>query len=111
VPLYYGFDRHGSLWIASEMKALVEECPTLSIFPPGHAYTRDKGLFQYYKPSFYEPGFVPREPLDLTRLRKALEMAVVRRLMCDCPYGVLLSGGLDSSLIASIGMLLLLSLS
>ena len=82
------------------MKALVGACDRVREFPPGHFYLSDeaeKGFQRYYEPQWAQEGFVPAEPYDPPRLRAALEAAVHRQLMCDVPYGVLLSGGLDSS--------------
>jgi asparagine synthase (glutamine-hydrolysing) len=104
-PLYYGHDESGRMWFASEMKALKDDCPTFQCFPPGHYYDSVTRKFvQYYKPAWYTGlGGVPAaSPLVLSRLRDSLIAAVEKRLMTDVPWGVLLSGGLDSSLVASI---------
>ncbi|KAI0957371.1 asparagine synthetase [Taiwanofungus camphoratus] len=109
--LYQGWSsKHpGATYFASELKALIDECDSIISFPPGHIYdSRDKSTTRYYHPSWWHgdlegPGAViPKTPADLTRLREALEDAVRKRLMSEVPYGVLLSGGLDSSLIAAI---------
>lgn len=109
--LYQGWSskRPGAVYFASELKALIDECDTLISFPPGHVYdSADNSTTRYYNPSWWAgddegPGSViPTEKADLTLLREALEAAVRKRLMSEVPYGVLLSGGLDSSLIASI---------
>mmetsp|Transcript_34410 Transcript_34410/g.86421 ORF Transcript_34410/g.86421 Transcript_34410/m.86421 type:complete len:127 (-) Transcript_34410:147-527(-) len=92
----------GSLWFASEMKALTEVCVTFEEFPPGHYYSSTAGLQRYFEPVWWDGEKVPTGELDLVTLRTALEDAVVKRMMCDVPFGVLLSGGLDSSLVASI---------
>jgi asparagine synthase (glutamine-hydrolysing) len=105
IPLYVGWDRHEHLFVASEMKALVGHCERIREFPPGHFYLgheAEKGFQRYYEPSWAEPGHVPDAPYDAPALRDALEAAVHRQLMCDVPYGVLISGGVDSSLVASI---------
>ncbi|KAK9448390.1 uncharacterized protein V1518DRAFT_418851 [Limtongia smithiae] len=93
----------GAVFFASEMKALSEVCDDIMTFPPGHVYdsSTDK-LTRYFKPSWWDASRVPTTPLDLTAIRTSLESAVRKRLMSEVPYGVLLSGGLDSSLIASI---------
>jgi asparagine synthase (glutamine-hydrolysing) len=83
----------------------VGHCERIREFPPGHYYLgheADKGFQRYYEPKWAEPGFYPSESYDPAKLRHALEAAVKRQLMCDVPYGVLISGGVDSSVIASI---------
>lgn len=105
IPLYLGWDREERLYVASEMKALVGHCERIREFPPGHFYLgheADKGFQRYYEPGWAEPGYVPDTPYDPATLRSALEAAVRRQLMCDVPYGVLISGGVDSSLVAAI---------
>jgi len=90
-------------YYASEMKALQDDCDDIQIFPPGHIYNSETGkTVRYFKPEWWDPERIPTEKSDLQRLRESLETAVHRRLMADVPFGVLLSGGLDSSLIASI---------
>ena len=105
VPLYVGWDRQDHMYVASEMKALVGHCERIREFPPGHfflGHEADKGFQRYYEPKWMEEGFVPQEEYDPGALRGALEAAVRRQLMCDVPYGVLISGGVDSSIISSI---------
>ncbi|MBN1306439.1 MAG: asparagine synthase B [Chitinispirillaceae bacterium] len=103
VPLYTGRDEHGSLHVASEMKALIGFCRTIEDFPPGHYLTRRrKQTKRYYRPGWHDYHEVKNAPLDSMRLKKALEAAVHRQLMSDVPYGVLISGGLDSSIISAI---------
>lgn len=104
IPLYTGRDSEGRLYVASEMKALVEHCVTLQEFPPGHYQTAGSSEpVGWYEPSWRQTGHVAQgTPLDFQQLRASLESAVHSQLMCDVPYGVLLSGGLDSSLIAAI---------
>jgi len=102
IPLYYGVGRDGALWFASELKAIEAVCERFEVFPPGHLYTsRSGGPVRWYQPDWFDEA-VPERPVDLDRLRQAFEDAVVKRLMSDVPWGVLLSGGLDSSLVASI---------
>jgi asparagine synthase (glutamine-hydrolysing) len=104
-PLYVGWDRHDHLYVASEMKALVGTCDRIRECPPGHyflGHEAEKGFQKYYQPTWAEPGLYPSEPYDSTKLREALEAAVHRQLMCDVPYGVLISGGIDSSIISAI---------
>ena len=105
IPLYVGWDRHDHLFVASEMKALVGHCERIREFPPGHfmlGHEADKGFQRYYEPTWADPTHVPNALYDVAALRGSLEAAVHRQLMCDVPYGVLISGGVDSSLIASI---------
>ncbi|KAG1827032.1 asparagine synthase [Suillus subaureus] len=108
--LYQGWSsKHpGATYFSSELKALVDECDTIISFPPGHVYdSRDKSTTRYFQPSWWDGDaetnpVLPITPVDYTLLRETLEAAVRKRLMSEVPYGVLLSGGLDSSLIASI---------
>ena len=92
----------------SEMKCLIDECPTFELFPPGHVMTSsDEKPRRWFQPkwvmdSALEKPIFPSTPLDLDGLRQKFEESVVKRMLCDVPYGVLLSGGLDSSLVASI---------
>ncbi|EDR14801.1 asparagine synthase [Laccaria bicolor S238N-H82] len=109
--LYQGWSskRPGSVYFASELKALVDECDRIISFPPGHVYdSKYDSTTRYYQPTWWDgdaqgPDFtIPTTPANLTSIREALEEAVRKRLMSEVPYGVLLSGGLDSSLIAAI---------
>ncbi|XP_024364474.1 asparagine synthetase [glutamine-hydrolyzing] 2 [Physcomitrium patens] len=102
-PLYYGWGADGSVWFASEMKALKDDCERFEIFPPGHIYSsKAGGLRRYYNPAWFSETFVPSTPYQSLVLRAAFEKAVIKRLMTDVPFGVLLSGGLDSSLVAAV---------
>jgi asparagine synthase (glutamine-hydrolysing) len=105
-PLYYGIDERGRKYFASEMKAIADQCVTFSTFPPGHIYTEKTGFVKYYQPE-WEDASKAIEPVDYKAIRKSLTQAVEKRLMADVPFGVLLSGGLDSSLTSSIACRLL----
>ncbi len=102
-PLYWGHDGDGRLWIASEMKALARLCNDVAQFPPGHWYdSQTGGLHPYYRKPWRDHDATRGVQVSPVELREALERAVHRQMMSDVPYGVLLSGGLDSSLIAAI---------
>ncbi len=103
VPLYWGHDAQGRLRVASEMKALVDSCADVAQFPPGHYYdSASDTLVRYYQQDWRQHAEVAGRAVDLAALREAFERAVHRQLMSDVPYGVLLSGGLDSSLVAAV---------
>ena len=103
VPLYLGWDKNNTLFVASEMKALEDSCKRVEIFPPGHFLTNKSEKPQlWYKSNWNRISFLKDRSAVKTNLKEALEKAVHRQLMTDVPYGVLLSGGLDSSLIAAI---------
>lgn len=107
VPMYVGFDKAGRFYCASEMKALTPICDTVKEFPPGHyLYSKqDLEFHPYYKRDWMEYDNVKDNTTSLEDLKAALMDAVKRQLMCDVPYGVLLSGGLDSSVISAIAKL------
>ena len=93
----------GAVYFASELKCLAPVCDKIVAFPPGHVFDSKTGeTTRYFKPSWWDPTNVPSTPVDLKVLRTALEKSVRKRLMAEVPYGVLLSGGLDSSLVAAI---------
>jgi asparagine synthase (glutamine-hydrolysing) len=102
-PLYWGRNGEGTLFVSSEMKAMYDICPKVEVFPPGHYYSSADGkLVKWYEPTWAAPGKIPSGGADLDELREALEAAVKRQLMSDVPYGLLISGGLDSSVISAI---------
>ncbi|WP_394205695.1 asparagine synthase B [Shewanella waksmanii] len=101
IPLYTGRDADGNFYVASEMKALMPVCKTVEEFKPGHYLTK-AGYQHYYQRDWQEFDAVADNEASVDELREALEAAVKRQLMSDVPYGVLLSGGLDSSVISAI---------
>ena len=103
VPLYMGWDKKGTFYIASELKALEGYCNKIEIFPPGKYFSSKKGdLERWYERSWSLYTSTENENKITDKLRTSLEKAVYQQLMTDVPYGVLLSGGLDSSIIAAI---------
>ena len=101
-PLYWGHDGDGRLWVASEMKALARHCHDVGAFPPGHVYDSATGeLLCFHERKWRAYDAVAGHAVAPEALREAFEQAVHRQLMTDVPYGVLLSGGLDSSLVAA----------
>jgi asparagine synthase (glutamine-hydrolysing) len=102
-PLYFGHAPDGSTWVGSEMKTLSAECTDIKQFPPGHLYdSRTEEFTKWWNPSWMNPETPIKNACDLTVLRESFIRAVKRRMMSDVPWGVLLSGGLDSSLVASV---------
>lgn len=92
-----------AVFFASELKCLHAVCDKIIAFPPGHIYdSKTKKTTRYFQPSWWDPANVPSTPIDYKLLRETFEKSVRKRLMAEVPYGVLLSGGLDSSLVASI---------
>lgn len=103
IPLYTGYDSFGNFYVASELKALEGTCNKIEEFLPGHyLFSRDKEIKRWYKRDWTDFDAVKNETSDISKLRRALEDSVQRQLMSDVPYGVLLSGGLDSSIIAAV---------
>lgn len=96
-------EQPGTTYFGSELKCLHPACDKIESFPPGHVFdSQTNECTRYFQPSWWNPERVPETPLDLTLIRETLEKSVRKRLMAEVPYGVLLSGGLDSSLVASI---------
>ena len=103
IPLYMGWDQHGTFYIASELKALEGVCTKIELFPPGHYYSsKDQKLTKWYVRDWADYQAVKDNQTSIDALHDALEAAVHRQLMSDVPYGVLLSGGLDSSVTSAI---------
>lgn len=103
IPLYMGWDKFGNFYVASELKALEGQCSKIKEFPPGHYLTSEDTEPQlWYKRDWMDYENVKDNKTDIDQLRQALEDAVHRQLMSDVPYGVLLSGGLDSSITSAI---------
>lgn len=93
----------GAVFFASELKCLSAQCDKIISFPPGHVYdSKTDKTTRYYDPTWWDPAKIPTAPVDYKLLRETFEKSVRKRLMAEVPYGVLLSGGLDSSLVASI---------
>ncbi|MEC7783407.1 MAG: asparagine synthase B [Bacteroidota bacterium] len=103
IPLYMGWDQHGTFYVASELKALEGTCTKIELFPPGHyLHSSDGELKRWYSREWMEYDAVKENETSIEKLREALEAAVHRQLMSDVPYGVLLSGGLDSSITSAV---------
>ena len=103
IPLYMGRDKDGTFYVASELKALEGVCVQIEAFPPGHFMSSDTpGLQKWYSRDWMDYEAVTENETDIDALRVGLEQAVHRQLMSDVPYGVLLSGGLDSSITSAI---------
>lgn len=103
IPLYIGYDADGTVYCASELKALEGQCERYEPFPPGHYYwSREGRMKRWYRRDWEDYAAVRDNGASVAELREALEEAVRRQLMSDVPYGVLLSGGLDSSVIAAV---------
>ncbi|MBN1616324.1 MAG: asparagine synthase B [Spirochaetales bacterium] len=103
IPLYQGWDKDGQYYVASELKALEGVCTEIREFEPGTVWdSKTKKSTSWYHRDWMEWEAVKETTTDIARLRSDLEAAVKRQLMSDVPYGVLLSGGLDSSIIAAV---------
>ena len=103
IPLYIGHDKDGKTYVASELKALEGFCDEYEPFLPGHyLYSREGVMHRWYTRDWMEYDAVKDNPADIDKLRVGLQEAVKQQLMSDVPYGVLLSGGLDSSIVSAI---------
>ena len=103
IPLYMGWDGNGTFFIASELKALEGVCSKIELFPPGHyLYSKDEAPTKWYHPEWNTYDSVKDNSTSIEELHDALTDAVHRQLMSDVPYGVLLSGGLDSSITSAL---------
>ena len=103
IPLYIGWDQNGTFYVASELKALEGYCTKIQLFPPGHYMSSKDGEFvQWYKREWTDFDAVKDNATSIEEIKIALEAAVHRQLMSDVPYGVLLSGGLDSSITSAV---------
>lgn len=103
IPLYIGHDKDGTIYCASELKALEGFCDEYKPFLPGHYYRGSEGkMVRWYKRDWESYDNVKNNGASVNDVHNALEAAVKRQLMSDVPYGVLLSGGLDSSVISAI---------
>jgi len=106
IPLYYGYDTNKQLYVASELKSLTDVCTEVHTFPPGHYLDSKIGeIRSYYHPEWKEFDKVKDQPASSKAVQQALIESVKKHMMSDVPYGVLLSGGLDSSLISAIAQL------
>ena len=103
IPLYMGWDKKGTFFVASELKSLEGFCDKIELFPPGHYLSSKEGkLIKWYKRDWENYDNVSNNLTEIEHLRNALSKAVKRQLMSDVPYGVLLSGGLDSSITSAV---------
>jgi len=103
IPLYMGWDKNGTFYVASELKALEGTCTKIELFPPGHyLHSKDGELKKWYSRDWMEYDAVKENATSVQEIKEALEAAVHRQLMSDVPYGVLLSGGLDSSVTSAV---------
>ena len=103
IPLYIGWDENGTFYVASELKALEGVCTKIELFPPGHYLSSKDGKYtKWYNREWTDFDAVKENQTSIDELHDALEAAVHRQLMSDVPYGVLLSGGLDSSVTSAI---------
>jgi asparagine synthase (glutamine-hydrolysing) len=104
IPLYIGTGENGERYITSELKAIAGVSKDIQILEPGHFITNEWKPHQWYNPKWYDMDYIPDGKLDYKELRDQLTEAVRSHLMADVPFGVLISGGVDSSLIAAIAV-------
>ena len=103
IPLYMGWDKEDNFFVASELKALEGFCKEIKLFPPGHYFSsKDGKLTKWYLRNWEKYENVKENSTNISHIRESLSKAVKRQLMSDVPYGVLLSGGLDSSITTAI---------
>ncbi len=103
IPLYIGWDSKGTFYVSSELKSLESNCEKIELFPPGHYLSSDEnGYKKWYSRDWESFDNVKNNSTDINQLEKALSNAVHNQLMSDVPYGVLLSGGLDSSITSAL---------
>ncbi len=106
IPLYYGYDDKRQIYVSSELKAIANVCEEVHCFPPGHYLDSNNGeIVSYYNPTWKDFDSVKDKPAPPQLIQDALITSIKKHMMSDVPYGVLLSGGLDSSLISAVAQL------
>ncbi|KAL4511626.1 hypothetical protein ABPG72_012471 [Tetrahymena utriculariae] len=102
IPLYWGVGKHGEIYVTSELKAIDDQCVELSILLPGHYLDKNKTPTQWYQPLWHDEEYFPNNQIDYKELREQLTQAVYEQLQGDAPFGLFISGGVDSSIVAAI---------